>query len=225
MLHDAPSELPTEMSVFVLFIKIRRISSRIQCDFFNAGKHRSRTGQSTPSSVIAAGHTQINVYQYLQEPESRRLQAPIFADPSMLCERQEWYDFLLEKEKLVLLRGSIHSAQKQRNGMPSLHLLKSCIQSAAKSIDLDANLFYQGHITWSRTYFQAIFSGAVCRLPPVVWEEDLRSFDRCTALLVGVATLHRHSCTLQARDARSWGSFPRFCGDEATGRPNVTELH
>lgn len=161
ILHDAPSEMPTEMSVFVFFIKLRRISSRIQCDFYNAGRHRSRTGSSTPSSVTAAGHTQNKVHQYLQELESWRLEAPIFAEPSMLYERQEWYDFLLEKDKLVLLRGSIHSAPKQRSGMPSLHLLKLCIQSAAKSIELYANMFYHGHITWSRTYFQAIFSAGL----------------------------------------------------------------
>lgn len=154
-----PTATPTELSVFVFYIKLRRISSRIRTEFYIP--RRSRSGPSTPLNISSVGHAQIKVEGYLNELNRWRLEAPVFAQPASLYERPEWYDYLLETDKLALLRAAMHMAPKRRNNRPSPRLLQANLEAATRAIELYAGMLEKGLITWTRNYFQTIFASGL----------------------------------------------------------------
>lgn len=48
-------QLPTELSVFVFCIRLRRISSRVRTDFYCVRKINAETGGGTPQQILALG--------------------------------------------------------------------------------------------------------------------------------------------------------------------------
>ncbi|KAM0716137.1 hypothetical protein Q7P37_008651 [Cladosporium fusiforme] len=156
----APSQ-PTEVSVFVFYIRLRQVSSRIHAEFYNGRKQSSRSANSTPMPFTSAGYVQMKVHDFFTELELWRQSAPVFTAPQSLYERPEWYDFLLEKEKLILLRGAIHTAPKLSNNSPPLDLLMLSLRAATKAIKLYSDMLEMSYITWTRSYFQNIFTAGL----------------------------------------------------------------
>jgi hypothetical protein len=87
--------------------------------------------------------------------------APIFATPKSLYERPDFYDFLLEKDKLILVRGAMNVAPKLRNNAPPQQLLVQALLSATRVITLYSNMLKTSYITWTRSYFQGIFTAGL----------------------------------------------------------------
>jgi hypothetical protein len=155
-----PSQ-PTEVSVFVFCIQLRQISSNIHTEFNSGRRQSSRSAQSTPMPFTSAGYVHMKVHNFLAQLESWRQNAPVFADPNSLYERPEWYDFMLEKDKLTLFRGAMHTAPKLSNNSPPADLLALSLRSAIKVITLYSEMLEKKYITWTRSYFQAIFAAGL----------------------------------------------------------------
>ena len=156
----APSQ-PTEVSVFVFCIQLRQISSNIHTEFNSGRRQSSRSAHSTPMPFTSAGYVQMKVHNFLAQLESWRQNAPVFADPNSLYERPEWYDFMLEKDKLTLFRGAMHTAPKLSNNSPPADLLVLSLRSAIRVITLYSEMLEKKYITWTRSYFQAIFAAGL----------------------------------------------------------------
>ncbi|KAI9158632.1 Positive regulator of purine utilization [Paramyrothecium foliicola] len=152
---------PTELSVFIFCIKLRIITSRVHSEFYARRGKGGASGDATPVSHFSSGHVYVKIYQFLDELNLWRQEAPAFSQPRSLYERPEWYDFLLEKDKLVLIRGAIHCVPR-RNGHAPKDLLILCLDSAIKVIELYNQMLQLKYITWTRSYFQVIFAAGLC---------------------------------------------------------------
>ncbi|KAK8088765.1 hypothetical protein PG997_003726 [Apiospora hydei] len=139
---------PTELSVFVFCIRLRRITSRIHSAFYSGRGLSPIDGDAIPSSQVSSGHVYVLLYQFLGELGTWRRDAPTFPEPRSLYERTEWYDFLLEKDKLLLVRGAIHTAPRRHHDQPPDDLLVMCLGRSR-------------YITWTRGYFQVIFAAGL----------------------------------------------------------------
>jgi hypothetical protein len=152
---------PTEVSVFVFYIRLRRISSCIHTEFFNGRRKHPNSAQGTPMPFISAGYVQVMVQDFLAQLYAWRRSAPVFTTPKSLYERPEFYDFLLEKDKLSLVRAAMHVAPKLRNNAPPSDLLVQALLSATRVIILYSNMLATSYITWTRSYFQGIFTAGL----------------------------------------------------------------
>jgi len=161
VISGATPPFPTEVSVFVFYIRLRRISSCIRTEFFNGRKLHSSSGHGTPMPFTSAGYVQVTVQNFLVELDAWRQSAPVFTTPKSLYERPEFYDFLLEKDKLSLVRAAIHVAPKLRNNAPPSDLLAQALLSATRVITLYSNMLANSYITWTRSYFQGIFTAGL----------------------------------------------------------------
>lgn len=164
---------PTEVSVFVFCIQLRQISSHIHTEFYSGRRYHSRSAQSTPITFTSAGYVQMKVQNFLAQLDSWRQSAPVFIEPKSLYERPEWYDFLLEKDKMTLMRGAIHTAPKLSNNSPPQDLLIHSLRSAIRVIELYADMLEKSYITWTRSYFQGIFAAGLSILFCISWNPDL----------------------------------------------------
>ncbi|EON68815.1 hypothetical protein W97_08073 [Coniosporium apollinis CBS 100218] len=149
---------PNELSVFIFCIRLRQITSRIHTAFF--------TGSMDPSNDLGAnavtlpGYIYVKYHHFMAELEDWRRSAPVFDSPNTLYERPEWYDFLLEKDKLSLIRAAMHKAPK-RNGVPPRDLSAPCMQCAIRVIELYSEMLKAKYITWTRSYFQIMFTAGL----------------------------------------------------------------
>jgi hypothetical protein len=156
----APSQ-PTEVSVFVFYIKLRQISSRIHTEFNSGRRQSSRSANSTPMPFTSAGYVHMKVQNFLAQLDAWRQAAPVYSDPKSLYERPEWYDFLLEKDKSILIRGAMHTAPKLSNNAPPADLLILSLRCATRVILLYSEMLEKRYITWTRSYFQGIFAAGM----------------------------------------------------------------
>ena len=156
----APSQ-PTEVSVFVFYIKLRQISSRIHTEFNSGRRQSARSANSTPMPFTSAGYVHMKVQNFLAQLNEWRQAAPVYSDPKSLYERPEWYDFLLEKDKSILIRGAMHTAPKLSNNAPPADLLVLSLRCATRVILLYSEMLEKKYITWTRSYFQGIFAAGM----------------------------------------------------------------
>lgn len=160
-ISGASPPFPTENSVFVFYIRLRRISSRIHTEFFNERRQHSHSAQGTPMQFTSAGYVQVMVQDSLAQLDEWRQSAPVFTTPKSLYERPEFYDFLLEKDKLSLIRGAMHVAPKLKNNAPPPDLMAQALLSATRVITLYSRMLESSYITWTRSYFQGIFTAGL----------------------------------------------------------------
>jgi len=158
---DIASSQPTEVSVFVFYIKLRQISSRIHTEFNSGRRQSSRSANSTPMPFTSAGYVHMKVQNFLAELDSWRHVAPVFPNPKPLYERPEWYDFLLEKDKSILIRGAMRAAPKLSNNAPPTDPLILSLCSATRVILLYSDMLEKKYITWTRSCFQGIFAAGL----------------------------------------------------------------
>ena len=103
----------------------------------------------------------MKVQNFLAQLDAWRQAAPVYSDPKSLYERPEWYDFLLEKDKSILIRGAMHTAPKLSNNAPPADLLVLSLRCATKVILLYSEMLEKKYITWTRSYFQGIFAAGM----------------------------------------------------------------
>ena len=161
-IYPSANVIITEMSIFIVFIELRRISSRIHTTFytrrpavFNADSQHARTR--------SLGHVYVDFVRFKSELDTWRLTVPTFGDPRSLYERPDWHDFMYHKDMLLLTRGAIHSLPTPLSltSSSTRQLLNACYTSAARVIQLYGDLMDKRAITWTRSYFQVIFTAGL----------------------------------------------------------------
>ncbi|OBS23174.1 hypothetical protein FPOA_03730 [Fusarium poae] len=182
-----------EMTVFYVSLRLRQVSSRIQTEFSKL--RRKVTG--SPSKHLLPGHIHVVMSKLLQDLQDWRNSNPIIQEPGCLYETQEWYDLLLARERLSVLRRAIDLVPKV-NGSPPKGILTVFLRSAVETIDRYHSLWYQKGqmMTHTRSYFHMLFTAGLSvmyctSVSKTIAAEDLRaSYEgllRCQELLTSVA--------------------------------------
>jgi hypothetical protein len=154
--------LVTEMSIFIVFIELRRISSRIHTTFYNRRSPGLQFG-SRSEDTQSIGHFYAAYTQFKTELDAWRLTVPVFSSPRSLYERSDWHEFMYSKDMLLLTRGALHSLPSPLvpSSSATKELVDVCYTSAAQVIQLYADLMDKRAITWTRSYFQVIFTAGL----------------------------------------------------------------
>ena len=182
----------SEMSVHLHCIKLRQISSLIHFELSQISKDQSRIPNE---SFLSSGKIYAMVESFLDKLDDWRRSAPIFDDPQCLFERQEWYDILQARESHHLVRKAVDLAPK-RDGLPPRYLLTLCLQSANRVTSLYSELFDTSMITYTRSYFQMMFTAGLSALfcisvgaglEPTEVEESRTTLSRCESTLKKVS--------------------------------------
>ncbi|KAJ9625230.1 hypothetical protein H2204_010617 [Knufia peltigerae] len=143
---------PNKASVFRFVVELRRLTTRVSNAFF------SSSDQCTTRRPMAeVGRIKLDLDRFSVEMQQIRDTAPVFQDPKSLYQRPQWYDFMVEKDRLTLIRGALARLPKD-NFQPPRWMLRSYLQSAVNVIELYASMFAKGHITWTRSYLQILFT-------------------------------------------------------------------
>lgn len=145
-----------DMSVFVFYVRMRQITSRMHDFFTRAGK----TNSPRSSSLLLNGQIHLELHKFLNELSDWRRSAPDLPEPTCLYYRPEWWDFMHERYRLLLVRAAIDAAPKQ-NGLPSKDLVDMIANSSTDVIFLYSSMFEKGQITYTRSYFQMLFTAGL----------------------------------------------------------------
>ncbi|KAL5356276.1 Zn(II)2Cys6 transcription factor [Aspergillus floccosus] len=160
---SAPQADPTEtteMSVFFLCLRLRKITSMIHAKIQQKGSAAAERETSHIDLASASGTIYADLDELLLELQHWRRLAPVFPSPKCLYERQEWYDLLLMRERLLLIRKTIDLVPK-RNNVPPRDLLCICLEYAVGTIKTFCALFDQNLVTYTRSYFQTLFTAGL----------------------------------------------------------------
>jgi hypothetical protein len=150
-------EQPTEVSALIFNIRLRCITSKTYAELYPERSPGKSENQSISTRLTTTGQVYVKLSEFLQELDAWRHSAPIFPRPRCLYKLPEWYDFLLEKDKLLLIRGAMHMASR-RNNLPPRDLLDKCLDCAMRLIEIYAFMMEAKKITWTKSYFQSIFT-------------------------------------------------------------------
>ncbi|KIW19818.1 hypothetical protein PV08_00393 [Exophiala spinifera] len=143
---------PNKASVFRFVVELRRLTTRVSNAFFSSSDQRSMS-----RTMADAGRVKLDLDRFLVEMQLIRDAAPVFYDPKSLYQRPQWYDFMVEKDRLTLIRGALARLPKD-NFHPPRWMLRTYLQSAVNVIELYTSMFAKGHITWTRSYLQILFT-------------------------------------------------------------------
>jgi hypothetical protein len=145
----------TEMSVFFACTRLRQITSKIHSTF----REKKLFGHDK-NPITARGAVYARLDELLSELKGWRNSTPAFDNPSCLYEMQEWYDLLYLRERLILARKALDLVPKQDN-IPPKDLVVLCLHCAVGAITLFCELFRSKKITFTRSYFQMLFTGGL----------------------------------------------------------------
>ncbi|KAB8204063.1 hypothetical protein BDV34DRAFT_122643 [Aspergillus parasiticus] len=173
----------TEMTVFFYCLRLRKITSKIRTKFQQSNGAPGDGQALAMDSITASGRIYEDLEELLSELEQWRRSAPTFSTPRGLYHTQEWYDLLLMRERLLLVRKAIDLVPK-RNNIPPDDLLLICLEYAVGTITKFCPLFEQRKITYTRSYFQMLFTAG---LSVMLW--------------VSVASNHDTEMMVKAADA------------------------
>ncbi|KAI3012619.1 transcriptional regulator family: Fungal Specific TF [Aspergillus niger] len=162
----------TETSVFLVCLRLRQVTSKIHTKFQQKGKGTGEQTMSQLDLATASGTIYLDLDELLNELDSWRISAPIFTNPKCLYERQEWYDLLLMRERLLIIRKAIDLVPK-RNNVPPRDLLSICLEYSVGTISSFCAMFDQGLVTYTRSYFQTLFTAGLSVMFCVSVVEDL----------------------------------------------------
>ncbi|KAI1761671.1 fungal-specific transcription factor domain-containing protein [Hypoxylon sp. FL1150] len=149
---------PNEVTVFLYWLHLRQITSRIhelsQIVDPDQGSHNAE------QSLLATGKVFVVLDGVLQALDQWRVGAPIYKNPRCLYESQEWYDFLLSREKLQFIRRAMDVIPRSR-GLPPQQLLTLCSRAAIQGIELFSAMLEKRMVTWTRSYFSFMFTAGL----------------------------------------------------------------
>lgn len=152
----------TETSVFLLCLRLRKITSKIQKKFQRKDESANvATSPISMASITASGKIYADLDELLSELEQWRHSAPLFTSPRSLYETQEWFDLLLIREKLLLIRNAVDLVPKRKNNIPPRDLISICLEYAFETIMKFSAMFEQKKITYTRSYFQMVFTAGL----------------------------------------------------------------
>ncbi|KAI1860518.1 hypothetical protein JX265_009917 [Neoarthrinium moseri] len=197
--------LPNEMSVALCCISLRQISSRIHSQTSQLSKLYA-SPSSQPDLPLISGRVYKMVDDFTRELKAWRAATPKFDSPRCLYESEAWYDLLVARERLLLVRKAVDLVPK-RDGLPSPWVLRLCLHSATRSISLYSSLFRESRITYTRSYFQTMFTAGLSILFCLTVSTEMKRADieeACNALLDCEETLKQMA--LQLPDASPYAT-------------------
>ncbi|KAK4502316.1 hypothetical protein PRZ48_005741 [Zasmidium cellare] len=159
MHQQTSGHTPSPMAVFICFVKLRQITSRIHTTFFSKAK-KSITVPSTTKQLWELGNLYEKFQGLLDELNDWRQTVPSFFQPDSLYQRPQWYEFLCEKERLFLVRAMINAASSN-NKSPPKDLCRICCASATGVISLYAEMYWARQINCTRHYFQILLTAGL----------------------------------------------------------------
>lgn len=196
------STIPTEMSSHLFSVRLRQISSRIHQYFAEFLNSKPSTPTDQNSSYLETGRIHVALEMFTSELEAWRSTAPVFEAPRCTFERSEWYDLLQARETFHLVRRALDVAPK-RDGIPSQSLLVLCQSSAVKVIQLYSDMFQKSTATYTRSYFQMMFTAGLSLLYCGSVLADLSLAEECSRMLVLCKTTLT-DMTINLPDARHY---------------------
>lgn len=159
--QSAPA-VNTETSVFLLCLRLRKITSKIQKKLQRKDDSANvATSPISMASITASGKIYADLDELLSELEQWRHSAPVFTNPRSLYETQEWFDLLLIREKLLLIRNAVDLVPKRNNNIPPRDLISICLEYAFQTIMKFSSMFGQKKVTYTRSYFQMVFTAGL----------------------------------------------------------------
>jgi len=184
----------SEMTVFILCLRLRQITSLIHSKFTHTFKSSSLNLKL--QNLLLVGRIYSDLDSTFQKLQEWRDSAPVFSSPRCLYETQEWFDHLLARERLLLIRKAIDLIPK-RNGVPPRDLLNLCLEAGIRTITLFSNQFLEKKITFTRSYFQMMFTAglsvmfcisATADLELLAVKEAILALDSCERTLRQMGT-------------------------------------
>lgn len=150
-----PETRNTEMSIFLACLRLRQITSQIHAEF--GGK---AIDTHAGKNIMARGLIYSKLDCLLDRLRQWRCSSPVFDHPRCLYEMQEWHQLLYLREQLLLIRKAVDLVPK-RNNSPPRDLLSLCLRSAVDAITIFCRLFRDKKITFTRSYFQMLFTAGL----------------------------------------------------------------
>ncbi|KAK1998517.1 hypothetical protein LX36DRAFT_680993 [Colletotrichum falcatum] len=148
---------PNEMTVFFISVRLRQISSKIHTEFSKLSRNHSDPSQSH----LAPGHIYTTLSCLMRELQEWRDGAPVIPRPKCLYESQDWYDLLLAREQLYLVRRAIDLMPK-RDGKTPRYVSVLYLTTALRTIQLYSTLCqHRPLITHTRSYFHMMFTAGL----------------------------------------------------------------
>lgn len=144
----------SELTVFFTSVRHRQITSKIH------GLFQSKDPSGSAPSVTATGRIYANLYRLLDELDTWRRSNPVFESPRCLYETQDWFDLRWMRERLILVRKAMDLVPKRGN-IPPRDLLSLCLQNATKVITVYCRLYGTQQMTYTRSYFQTLFTAGL----------------------------------------------------------------
>ncbi|KAL4908668.1 hypothetical protein BDW74DRAFT_188575 [Aspergillus multicolor] len=144
----------TELSVFFTSIRHRQITSKIH----NLFQFKGRSDNAP--SITATGRVYTNLYRLLAELNIWRQSVPVFERPQCVYETQDWFDLRWMRERLILVRKAMDLVPKRGNSPPR-DLLSLCLENATQIIAIFCRLYGSQEITYTRSYFQTLFTAGL----------------------------------------------------------------
>ncbi|KAL4934771.1 hypothetical protein BDV06DRAFT_229469 [Aspergillus oleicola] len=144
----------SELTVFFSSVRHRQITSNIH------GLFQVKALSGGPHSVTATGRICTNLYRLLRELDNWRQSNPVFENPKCLYETQDWWDLRWRRERLILVRKAMDLIPKRGN-TPPRDLLALCFENAAAVIALFCGLYTSKQMTYTRSYFQTLFTAGL----------------------------------------------------------------
>jgi hypothetical protein len=193
---------PNKASVFCFLIKLRRLFTRISTCFYTT--HGNTEGHRR--GLAHAARVKTDLDNFMHDLDRLRCEAPIFDELISLYQRPQWYDFIIEKDRLVLLRGANAQIPVDRH-RPPRKLLLTTMDCATRVLDLYGGMFSSGQITWTRSYFQIMFTSGLTLMytmsilreqKKALWTELDRPFAQATHALTTTAELMKAFVTEMA---------------------------
>ena len=175
-------EVDDEMSIFLFYVRSRQITSRMHGFFDGIGKTSDDIGISP---IAISGRIHVEVAKLLAELKQWRNTAPTFSIATCLYHHSEWHDFMFERYRLSLLRAAIEAVPK-KEGVPPRELIDMIAESSIELILLYAGLYERGIITYTRSYFQMLFTSGLSLMYSIATLDHLKDFgiqDRATEAL------------------------------------------
>ncbi|SPO04147.1 related to PPR1 - transcription factor regulating pyrimidine pathway [Cephalotrichum gorgonifer] len=218
----------TETSIFLMSVRLRRVSSHIHTEFC-----RLREVYQAPSQLhLGIGHIHVVVNQLLDELAVWRREAPVIQSPTCLYHSQQWYDLLYAREKLYLVRRAVDLVPKKGGALPR-HFLMLLLHGALEVIEKYSALFWTTSlITHTRSYFHMMFTAGLSVIFCVLYcpglsqgdlQEAARGLRSCERTLASMARrLHdalAYVTVFSALHRDVSGKIGRALGDGSSVRP------
>jgi hypothetical protein len=148
---------PTETTVLLRNITLRRVSSHIHTEFSYL-REECTTASSQPHLTIGRIYTILN--QLLEDLDTWREAAPVIGNPSCIYHLTDWNELLYAREKLYLVRRAVDLVPRRDGALPK-QFSNLLLHAALQVIKQYSALRQSSLVTHTRNYFHMMFTAGL----------------------------------------------------------------